>query len=51
MTEKESDITKEEDILEKSAEAEVNIHVIGFDDPGHKILADQTGGLWFPLPQ
>ena len=40
-----------EDILAKSAEAKVKIHVIGFDDPGHKTLADQTGGLWFPLPQ
>ena len=40
-----------EEIIQQSKEATTIVNVIGIDDPKHRELAEQTGGLWFQAPQ
>jgi Mg-chelatase subunit ChlD len=39
------------EIIQQSKDAITKVNVIGIDDPKHKMLAEQTGGLWFQAPQ
>ena len=40
-----------EEIIQQSKDNVTKVNVIGVDDPKQKILAEQTGGLWFQAPQ
>ncbi|MBM3239887.1 VWA domain-containing protein [Candidatus Poribacteria bacterium] len=40
-----------EEIIRQSKESGTKVNVIGIDDPKHKELAEQTGGLWFQAPE
>lgn len=40
-----------EEIIRQSKESGTKVNVIGVNDPKHKELAEQTGGLWFQAPE
>jgi hypothetical protein len=40
-----------QEIIQKSIDKGIKISVIALDDETHKSLANETSGVWFPIPR